>query len=41
LALAIEPMADCARYDQLRGPLPAEEVYPQEAWPKGEYLGAA
>jgi transposase/DNA-directed RNA polymerase subunit K/omega len=27
LALAIEPMADCARYDQLRGPLPAEEVY--------------
>ena len=32
LALAIEPMADCARYDQLRGPLPAEEVYPQGAW---------
>ncbi|HVC57167.1 MAG TPA: hypothetical protein VND95_14510 [Stellaceae bacterium] len=27
MALAIEPMADCAGYDQLRGPLPAEEVY--------------
>ena len=27
LALAIEPVADCARYDQLRGPLPTEEAY--------------
>src|SRR5438874_7477560 len=27
LALAIEPVADCARYDQLRGPLSAEEAY--------------
>ena len=27
LALAIEPVADCARYDQLRRPLPAEEAY--------------
>ena len=27
LALAIEPVADCARYDQLRSPLPAEEAY--------------
>jgi len=32
LALAIEPTADCARYDQLRGPLSAEEVHPQGAW---------
>ena len=27
LALAIEPEADCARYDRLRHPLPAEEAY--------------
>ena len=27
LALAVEPAADCARYDQLRRPLPAEEAY--------------
>ena len=27
LALAIEPVADCARYDRLRGPLSAEEAY--------------
>ena len=26
-ALAIEPEADCARYDRLRHPLPAEEAY--------------
>ena len=30
LALAIEPVADCARYDQLRRP-PLEEVYPEGA----------
>ena len=30
LALAIEPVADCARYDQLRNP-PAEEAYPEGA----------
>jgi len=40
LALAIEPVADCARYDQLRSP-PLEEAYPQGAWPRGEYRGAA
>jgi len=27
LALAIEPAADCARYDRLRRPLLAEEAY--------------
>jgi hypothetical protein len=27
LALAIEPAADCARYDQLRRPPAAQEVY--------------
>jgi DNA-directed RNA polymerase subunit K/omega len=27
LALAIEPAADCARYDRLRHPTPAEEAY--------------
>src|SRR6266481_2783053 len=32
LALAIEPAADCARYDRLRHPPPAEEAYPQGAW---------
>ena len=40
LALAIEPVADCARYDQLRSPL-LEEAYPEGAWPRGEYRGAA
>ncbi len=40
LALAIEPVADCARYDQLRSP-PLEEAYPEGAWPSGEYRGAA
>ena len=32
LALAIEPLADCARYDRLRHPPPGEEAYPQGAW---------
>ena len=27
LTLAIEPAADCARYDRLRHPLPHEETY--------------
>jgi hypothetical protein len=40
LALAIEPVADCARYDQLRRP-PIEEACPEGAWPRGEYRGAA
>jgi len=35
LSLAIEPVADCARYDQLRNP-PFEEAYPE-----GAYRGAA
>jgi hypothetical protein len=31
LALAIEPVANCARYDQLRSP-PAEDAYHGAAW---------
>ena len=40
LRLRHVPVADCARYDQLRSP-PLEEAYPQGAWPRGEYRGAA
>ena len=32
LALTIEPVADCARYDQLRRPPATEEVFPEGAW---------
>ena len=32
LTLAIEPAADCTRYDRLRHPPPAEEAYLQGAW---------
>jgi len=32
LALAIDPLADCARYDRLRQLPAGEEVYPQGAW---------